>query len=116
MPDLSQEIVARLADVAALTQAMLAVPCIGCGGPATCWGCEAGTPRLDPMCDDCCGHGGEDGWCTRGMLEEGDRTKLVKLAITLFDAGWQPDGSSADAYKNAGEAAYRIAFPESEES
>lgn len=39
--------------------------CHICGKPATCVGVYEGRddqPRL-PACDDCCGHGNEDGWC-----------------------------------------------------
>jgi hypothetical protein len=42
--------------------------CDFCGKPATCYGqyegveeAEDGSP--DYGCDDCCGHGNEDGWC-----------------------------------------------------
>ena len=42
--------------------------CAICGGPAACYG------LYDPIdseevvqfaCDECCGHGNEDGWCIR---------------------------------------------------
>lgn len=39
--------------------------CHICGKPATCLGVYEGRddqPRL-AACDDCCGHGNEDGWC-----------------------------------------------------
>jgi hypothetical protein len=37
--------------------------CAVCGSPATCIGAyEAAVPVL-PACDDCCGHGCEDGSC-----------------------------------------------------
>lgn len=42
--------------------------CAHCGKPATCVGAyelEAvgDEPGLQPACDDCCGHGNEDGFC-----------------------------------------------------
>ena len=38
--------------------------CATCGKPATCHGAYEGhdDPPQD-SCDDCCGHGNEDGWC-----------------------------------------------------
>jgi hypothetical protein len=38
--------------------------CVHCEEPATCVG-EYETCENDPSpaCDQCCGHGGEDGWC-----------------------------------------------------
>lgn len=39
--------------------------CYVCGHPATCIGAyETPTPVL-PACDDCCGHGREDGDCEK---------------------------------------------------
>jgi hypothetical protein len=36
--------------------------CHICGEPAVCYGAyEVSDP--DFACDDCCGHGNEDGWC-----------------------------------------------------
>ncbi len=34
-----------------------------CGKPATCWGSYEGHGKPEFACDDCCGHGNEDGWC-----------------------------------------------------
>lgn len=34
-----------------------------CGSEATCVGSYEGHGHLDFGCDDCCGHGNEDGWC-----------------------------------------------------
>ncbi len=35
----------------------------GCKSPVTCFGCYEGMGETLPACDDCCGHGNEDGWC-----------------------------------------------------
>lgn len=40
--------------------------CAVCGAPASCFGVyELETPenRRAFACDECCGHGNEDGWC-----------------------------------------------------
>ena len=37
-------------------------PCAICGEPATCFGSSEGDPP-SYACDDCCGHGNEDGHC-----------------------------------------------------
>lgn len=37
--------------------------CATCGKPATCIGRYEGMTEDDPACDDCCGHGNEDGRC-----------------------------------------------------
>lgn len=36
--------------------------CAHCGAPATCYGAYEGQPPHSG-CDECCGHGCEDGWC-----------------------------------------------------
>lgn len=41
-------------------------PCAHCGKPATCVGSyESNDAPVARACDDCCGHGNEDGWCNR---------------------------------------------------
>ncbi len=56
---------AALAEVARLRS--LVPICASCEQrPAACFGCyEGGTPGAGPapVCDTCCGHGCEDGWC-----------------------------------------------------
>lgn len=37
--------------------------CAHCGKPATCLGAYESEENLGLACDDCCGHGNEDGWC-----------------------------------------------------
>ena len=37
--------------------------CHICGKPATCIGAYEGGTEAQSACDDCCGHGNEDGWC-----------------------------------------------------
>lgn len=45
--------------------------CAICGNPATCVGhYESGDEEYDPACDDCCGHGNEDGHCVRCTEDE----------------------------------------------
>lgn len=43
-------------------------PCDGCGKPAVCFHDHDGAPPSDPygyLCNDCCGHSGEEGECYR---------------------------------------------------
>jgi len=48
-------------------------PCAICGKPATCIGVyEDPEGEPEPACDDCCGHGNEDGWC-RPIGQHGGR-------------------------------------------
>ena len=42
---------------------MSATPCDFCGKPATCYGSYEGAANAY-ACDDCCGHGQEDGKCS----------------------------------------------------
>jgi hypothetical protein len=37
--------------------------CYACGEPATCHGRYEGHGPIQFACDECCGHGCEDGWC-----------------------------------------------------
>jgi hypothetical protein len=37
--------------------------CYACGEPATCHGRYEGHGSVQFACDECCGHGCEDGWC-----------------------------------------------------
>lgn len=40
--------------------------CANCGKPATCIGRYEGPEQpVAFACDECCGHGNEDGWCKR---------------------------------------------------
>ena len=38
--------------------------CAICGKPATCLGSYEGAATDEYACDDCCGHGNEDGHCS----------------------------------------------------
>lgn len=42
---------------------MICPICDRCGQLATCLGAYEGTEIPDYACDNCCGHGNEDGWC-----------------------------------------------------
>lgn len=37
--------------------------CVNCGKPATCIGRYEDATKYSPACDECCGHGNEDGHC-----------------------------------------------------
>lgn len=39
--------------------------CHICGKPAACIGKYDNMTKPEPSCDECCGHGNEDGWCKR---------------------------------------------------
>jgi hypothetical protein len=43
--------------------ACCAAICSCCGKPATCLGAYEGATEKTYACDDCCGHGNEDGHC-----------------------------------------------------
>ncbi len=51
--------------------------------PATCIGAYENAEIPAPACDECCGHGNEDGWCipTASLAE---REELVQHVIMLF--------------------------------
>lgn len=64
--------------------------CANCGKPATCCGVYESAKEATYACDDCCGHGNEDGWCdpvddARPAGEQGaDRANTVpapKMAV-----------------------------------
>jgi hypothetical protein len=73
----------RLAEVFEVREALLATPCVACMGEAVCWGYCDVEPELQPMCDKCCYHSGEDGWCTLV------RDDLQGLAARLHREGWK---------------------------
>lgn len=61
-----------------------AVLCEHCAArPAVCFGTAEGSPTVSAACDECCGHGNEDGWCVHA-----DRVgeKLTKLGASLAAA------------------------------
>ena len=59
--------------------------CLHCGKPAVCHGSYEGQP-VSYACDECCGHGNEDGWCYSTYAEgigppvnQGDEQMTEKL-------------------------------------
>lgn len=44
--------------------------CSICGEPSTCIGRYEDSEEYDPACDECCGHGCEDGHCIRCTEED----------------------------------------------
>ena len=82
------------AEIEAVAAALVAAPCGICRAPCACWGNadDHGGGGIMPMCDDCCGHGGEDGWCTYPHDED-----MNGLAIELQAEGWTPDMAYAQA-------------------
>lgn len=54
--------------------------CAICGKPATCVGlydAQGEDQDPEPACDDCCGHGNEDGWCV--PIEDWKRKPELRL-------------------------------------
>jgi len=43
---------------------LASLSCAHCGKPATCIGRYESMTKEEPACDDCCGHGNEDGYCS----------------------------------------------------
>lgn len=54
--------------------------CAECGGKATCFGAYEGETAKSYACDDCCGHGSEDGKCVPIKL-----SPELELALALLD-------------------------------
>lgn len=60
---------------------ILAMVCATCSKPATCVGRYEDEPEPGvPSCDDCCGHGCEDGHCDPLYDGEGDITRDLEWA------------------------------------
>ena len=97
-----QDMTQETATTAAILAHLKAATCIGCGAPAACWGTSEGQKRVDPMCDECCGHGNKDGWCTAPWDEH-----LTGLAAKLASSGFQLTDDS--------ERMYKLLFPETDE-
>ena len=70
-----------------------AAPCIACGKPPVCWGTAEGNRSIDPMCDECCAHGNEDGWCSALWDEH-----MTDLAAELAKAGFRLTDTSEQMY------------------
>jgi hypothetical protein len=60
---LREEKQARIIDAAFIEKLKAAARCQFCKKPATCVGAYEGNEKPEFACDDCCGHGNEDGWC-----------------------------------------------------
>jgi len=60
-------------------------PKCSCGKPATCVGAYERPENLSCSCDDCCGHGNEDGWCVpvRAPGSSADRALLIATTRAL---------------------------------
>ena len=58
------------------------VRCYACGGRATCVGAYEGQKVTEYCCDDCCGHGNEDGHCS--PLEDVNAEPLAADVLTLL--------------------------------
>lgn len=59
------------------------VRCYACGGRATCVGAYEGQKVTEYCCDDCCGHGNEDGHCA--PLEDVNAEPIAADVLTLLD-------------------------------
>lgn len=55
--------------------------CRFCEKPATCFGTYESSANHGFACDDCCGHGNEDGWCTADPADIGDRCDDLVLEL-----------------------------------
>lgn len=56
-------IVSVLEEYGAVVIKQICAFCAYCGKPATCLGAYDMETDAKYACDDCCGHGNEDGWC-----------------------------------------------------
>jgi hypothetical protein len=72
--------------------------CGVCGKPATCLGCYEGQAGGTYACDDCCGHGNEDGKCApiallaqRGWPTMPETEREHKLGIALLGVAQERD-------------------------
>ncbi len=81
----------RIAEAAKQTLTALALghPTCGCGKPATCVGAYEDLENIAPSCDDCCGHGNEDGWCVeiRAAAPQPAATAPPATCPEVLDAG-----------------------------
>ncbi len=71
--------------------------CDMCGRTATCLGAYESEENLGFACDECCGHGNEDGWCVRLKLKA-DLTECDQS----FDLRWEADMRARDMWHAAG--------------
>lgn len=63
-----------------LRLAALIPKCDICGKPASCLGQYDTMPAPAFACDDCCGHGSEDGWCNP-LAEIPDHIQRLQVGI-----------------------------------
>jgi hypothetical protein len=63
--------------------------------PATCIGAYEGAELMSPACDECCGHGCEDGICIRldALCEQQNHVQAV---ITAFREWQLTSGAQAE--------------------
>jgi hypothetical protein len=86
----------QLAEVFEVREALTSAPCMECGAACVCWGiCEGRLETFGPMCDEHCGHGGEDGWCTMSGPKYDER--MDELARRLRLLGWRKGQTREDA-------------------
>ena len=57
--------------------------------PATCIGAYENAEIPAPACDECCGHGNEDGWCIP-TADLAEREPLVREVIAAANAPVSP--------------------------
>lgn len=70
--------------------------CSMCGKPATCVGYGEGPEHMGLGCDECCGHGNEDGWCIplaapRGQTREHVTCSCRRAVVGMWTSGYDPD-------------------------
>lgn len=78
--------------------------CSHCGGPATCMGAYEDERNIGFGCDNCCGHGNEDGWCVP-VEEAGEKPIALRIV-----------GIEAEARADKAEAAFGPLLPPSPEA
>lgn len=60
--------------------------CAICGKPAACLGRYEGNVEFNPACDECCGHGNEDGECFQLVSETGEYMSLTEMLGRLNES------------------------------
>lgn len=86
---------------------------------AICFGCYESGDHIQFACDECCGHGNEDGWCrelselandlTRfrddysQAIEERDQLRVLAGLETAQKVAWETTANTLDSYIRNGE-------------
>lgn len=70
--------------------AMRELRCHICGNSATCIGRYESMEHDEPACDECCGHGCEDGNCTYLTDEDGEFTPEARDRVHA----WATNGAT----------------------